>query len=153
MRLHPLVLASVATNSMGNILLTLAMKRLSPSLEASFQAHNFFKMGWTVVTDPTFMSGVALLTTFFVIFLTLLSKMDLSYVLPVTSVGYILTALLAAVILGEKISVPRWAGIACIALGVYLVSRSEKAAPAERPSAERATVTAELPVVETEMSA
>lgn len=152
MRLHPLVLASVATNSMGNILLTLAMKRLSPSLDASFQAHNFLKMGWIVVTDPTFMSGVALLITFFVIFLTLLSKMDLSYVLPVTSVGYIITAMLAAVLLGEKISVPRWAGIASIALGVYLVSRSEKAAPVER-QAERTPVTAEIPAGETGMSA
>ncbi len=147
MRLHPLVLASVATNSMGNILLTMAMKRLSPSLDTSFQARRFVEMGLTVATDPTFMSGVALLATFFVIFLTLLSKMDLSYVLPVTSVGYIITAMLAAILLGEKISGPRWAGIACIALGVYLVARSEQAVPSPAP---RKT---DLQAVESELSA
>lgn len=127
MKLHPLVTASVLVNSMGNVLLTLAMKRLSPTLEAQLAAYDVGALLVTVATDATFLSGLALLVAFFVLFLTLLSKLDLSYVLPVTSLGYIVTALLGAALLGEEVSALRWLGIAAIAVGVYLVTRSAEA--------------------------
>jgi uncharacterized membrane protein len=46
----------------------------------------------------------------------------LSYVLPVTSIGYVLVAILGRVALHEQISLKRWAGIALIMGGVALVS-------------------------------
>lgn len=127
MKLHPLVTASVLVNSMGNVLLTLAMKRLAPTLEAQLAAYDIGALLVTVATDAAFLSGLALLIAFFILFLTLLSKLDLSYVLPVTSLGYIITALLGAILLGEEVSALRWLGIAAIAVGVYLVTRSAEA--------------------------
>ncbi|QUW04747.1 EamA family transporter [Chloracidobacterium validum] len=112
---------------MGNVLLTLAMKRLSPTLEAQLAAWEVRALLLTIMTDVTFLSGLALLVTFFILFLTLLSKLDLSYVLPVTSLGYIITALLGAFLLGEAVSSTRWLGIVAIAAGVYLVTRSAEA--------------------------
>ncbi|MCS7079346.1 MAG: DMT family transporter [Chloracidobacterium sp.] len=127
MKLHPLVTASVIVNSMGNVLLTLAMKRLAPTLEAQLAAYDLTALLATVATDATFLSGLTLLIAFFMLFLTLLSKLDLSYVLPVTSLGYVVTALLGAVLLGEEVSALRWLGIVAIAVGVYLVTRSAEA--------------------------
>jgi uncharacterized membrane protein len=54
--------------------------------------------------------------------MALLSWADLSYVLPVTSVGYVLVAVIGRVFLHESISVTRWAGIVLIMAGVALVS-------------------------------
>jgi uncharacterized membrane protein len=54
--------------------------------------------------------------------MTLLSWADLSYVLPVTAIGYVLVALLGRVFLAEQIPVKRWAGIVLIVAGVALVS-------------------------------
>jgi uncharacterized membrane protein len=54
--------------------------------------------------------------------MTLLSWADLSYVLPVTAIGYALVALVGRVFLAEQIPLKRWAGIALIVAGVALVS-------------------------------
>jgi uncharacterized membrane protein len=46
----------------------------------------------------------------------------LSQAYPVLSIGYIIAALLAWGVLGETISLARWAGIGLIIAGVMLVS-------------------------------
>jgi uncharacterized membrane protein len=56
--------------------------------------------------------------------MALLSWADLSYVLPVTSIGYVMTALAGRLFLHEDISRWRWAGIGLIVLGVMLVART-----------------------------
>jgi drug/metabolite transporter (DMT)-like permease len=82
---------------------------------------------WTHVIAAVFTPwvgvGILLLIAFFASYLTALSFADLTYVLPATSVGYILMALLARFFLHEHISPYRWAGIALICLGVGFVTR------------------------------
>jgi uncharacterized membrane protein len=56
--------------------------------------------------------------------MALLSWADLSYVLPVTSIGYVVVALLGKVMLNEQITARRWTGITLIMAGVALVSGS-----------------------------
>jgi drug/metabolite transporter (DMT)-like permease len=53
-----------------------------------------------------------------------LSRVPVSQAYPVLSVGYIITALLAWIVLGELVTLARWAGIGMIIAGVLLVSRS-----------------------------
>jgi uncharacterized membrane protein len=67
---------------------------------------------------------VALLIVWLLSQMTLLSWADLSYVLPVTSVGYVLAALSGWFFLNEQIHLARWAGIALIMAGVILVGRT-----------------------------
>jgi drug/metabolite transporter (DMT)-like permease len=74
------------------------------------------------IFTPWVGAGIILLLGFFVSYLSALSFADLTYVLPATSVGYILMALLAKFFLHESISPWRWAGIALIALGVGFVT-------------------------------
>ena len=64
----------------------------------------------------------ALLT--FIIWATVLSKIDLSVAVPIASFSYILVPLVSIVFLGEKISLLRWSGIIFILLGVIFVSLS-----------------------------
>jgi drug/metabolite transporter (DMT)-like permease len=66
--------------------------------------------------------GILLLLGFFTCYLTALSFADLTYVLPATSIGYILMAFLARYFLHEQISLSRWAGILLISLGVGVVT-------------------------------
>jgi drug/metabolite transporter (DMT)-like permease len=83
--------------------------------------------------------GVALLILWMLSRMALLSWADLSYVLPVTSVGYVLVALVGKFLLNEQISPQRWAGIALIMAGVALVgggapqSATEERARESRP--------------------
>jgi uncharacterized membrane protein len=65
--------------------------------------------------------GVALLIVWTLSRMTLMSWADLSYILPVTSVGYILTALAGKYLLAEQISGARWWGTLLIFAGMVVV--------------------------------
>jgi len=74
--------------------------------------------------QPWVALGVVLLVLWQLSRMALLSWADLSYVVPVTSVGYVVVALIGKVLLNEDITGRRWAGIALIMAGVALVGRS-----------------------------
>jgi len=68
--------------------------------------------------------GVLLLIAWLILQLSLLSRADLSYVLPVTSMSYVVAALMGKFLLHEPVSIKRWIGIGLIVVGVCLVSRT-----------------------------
>jgi uncharacterized membrane protein len=72
---------------------------------------------------PQVSLGVALLILWMLSRMTLLSWADLSYVVPVTSIGYVLVALMGRIFLDERITVRNWVGIALIVAGVSMVGR------------------------------
>ena len=78
----------------------------------------------TVLFQPWVTLGVLLLILWMLSRMALLSWADLSYVLPLTSVGYVLVALAGRVFLNERITPLRWSGIVLIVAGVALVSGS-----------------------------
>ena len=71
--------------------------------------------------QPLVAVGVLLLIVWQLSRMALLSWADLSYVVPVTAVGYVVVALLGRVFLDERITTARWAGIVLIVAGVTLV--------------------------------
>jgi len=71
---------------------------------------------------PAVALGVMLLVLWMLSRMALLSWADLSYVLPVTAIGYVLVALAGRLLLHELITAKRWAGIVLIVAGVSLVS-------------------------------
>ena len=75
-----------------------------------------------VLFRPMVALGVLLLILWLASRMALLSWADLSYILPVTSVGYVLVAIVGRILLHEQISDKRWLGIALIMAGVALVS-------------------------------
>lgn len=76
----------------------------------------------TVVFRPGVALGVLLLILWLASRMALLSWADLSYVLPVTSIGYVLVAFAGRMLLHEQITGRRWTGVALIMAGVALVS-------------------------------
>lgn len=88
-------------------------------------------------TNPSLLLGIALEAAFFVALLYLLSQRDVSLIWPLTSLGFVITAITAKIILHEHVSGLRWAGVALIVLGATLVSYSEKKkeAPPTPPAA------------------
>ena len=53
-----------------------------------------------------------------------LSREDVSKVLPLTTLNYIIVAVLAQLLLAEPVTALRWTGIGFIVLGVFLVGRT-----------------------------
>jgi drug/metabolite transporter (DMT)-like permease len=86
----------------------------------------------TVIFRPWVGLGVILLILWMLARMALLSWADLSYVLPVTSIGYVLVAVTGRLLLQEQISGRRWGGIAFIVAGVMLVGGGS--VPNSRPA-------------------
>lgn len=80
--------------------------------------------------NPWVAVGVALLILWLFSHMVLLSWADLSYVLPVTSIGYVLIALTGRFFLHESVSMLRWCGVLLIVAGVIVVGRT---APSSHP--------------------
>ena len=74
------------------------------------------------IRNPWVAVGILLLLAFFASYMNALSWADLTYVLPATSLGYVLLALVAKFALHEQISLLRWLGIALISGGVGFVA-------------------------------
>ncbi len=86
------------------------------------------------IVDPLVAVGIAMQIVWLLTRMSLLSVADLSYVLPVTASGYVLSALLGRIVLHEQVSPWRWLGVAMITLGTVFVASSPRitATPEER---------------------
>jgi drug/metabolite transporter (DMT)-like permease len=93
----------------------------------------------TVLFQPWVSLGVILLILWMLSRMALLSWADLSYVLPVTSIGYVLVALAGRILLNEQITSKRWMGIVLIVAGVALVSGGSTPQTAPGTGAPKAT--------------
>ncbi len=74
------------------------------------------------IANPWVGIGIVLLLGFFASYVTALSWADLTYVLPASSLGYVLLALIARFALHEQVSLTRWLGIALVSSGVGFVT-------------------------------
>ena len=94
-----------------------------------------------VVLNPWIAVGILFLLGFFASYMVSLSWADLTYVLPATSLGYVLLALIAKVFLHEQVTLTRWLGILLISAGVGFVTQGPALThhpPAAEPEAESA---------------
>ncbi len=121
--------AVVASNVLGNFCLSLGLKQAAPLTASPLSYLSAFLSPWVVL-------GVALLILWMLTRVALLSWADLSFVLPVTAAGYVLTALMGKMFLAEQIGPARWAGTLLIVAGVALVSVTPpRTTRAARPAA------------------
>ena len=112
-----LVLAGVTVfAAAGDSMLSHGMKQVG-----SISLHNIGSL-LLAVTNPWVAIGIVLLLAFFASYMNALSWADLTYVLPASSLGYVLLALVARFALHEQVSPLRWAGIALISGGVGFVA-------------------------------
>ncbi len=75
-------------------------------------------------SSPFLWLGLSSVLLTFVIWSTLLSKIDLSVAVPIASFSYILVPLTSIIFLHEKVGFYRWSGVFFILLGVIFVSLS-----------------------------
>ena len=72
--------------------------------------------------NPYIDVGIVLLMGFFAAYTTALSWADLSFVMPATASSYVMIALLGHFLMGEHLSLKRWAGVLLIVCAVGFVA-------------------------------
>jgi drug/metabolite transporter (DMT)-like permease len=119
-----LVLAGVAVFAVtGDSLVSAGMK------QAGRVALDHLPNILLVVFHPQIALGILFLLAFFGCYIAALSWADLTYVLPTTSVSFILLTLVAKFILHENVSLTRWMGVLLISVGIGLVSQGPALTP------------------------
>jgi drug/metabolite transporter (DMT)-like permease len=117
-----LVVVAVVLGGAGHVMLSKGIRPVGDLTEAP--SGRLAGMVARALSSPWLLVGVALQAVFFFVYLALLSRADVSQLLPMTALDYIVVALLAQWFLGEVITPARWAGIGLIVVGVALVSRT-----------------------------
>jgi transporter family protein len=113
-----LVLVVIVTNVLGNVSLSHGMHQVGRIVSASpLDYLRAFANPWTIL-------GICVLVVWMLTDLALLSRADLSFVLPVTASAYVLVAIGGHFILHDRISWERWTGIGLITLGVILAEET-----------------------------
>src|SRR5579883_2184548 len=117
----------IASQPLGNLSLTLGMKHRALGSPTDYIAAIF---------SPYVALGIVLLIVWLLSRMALLSWADLSYVLPLTAVGYIITAMIGRWVLNEQISLSRWSGTLLIVAGTALVGMTDSRTSGELASEE-----------------
>jgi drug/metabolite transporter (DMT)-like permease len=116
-RRYMVLVAVMLGASFGDTLLGIGMRQVGP-----VSIHHLSTLIFALKV-PSILIGILLLIGFFASYLTALSWADLSFVLPATSFGNVVVALLAKFWLHEAITPARWAGILLITVGVGFVTQ------------------------------
>jgi drug/metabolite transporter (DMT)-like permease len=114
-----LALTSICISAVAQVLFKFGMSagavRDAPSTPA---------MIWAVALSPGVLGGLGLYGLGTVLWLGVLSRVELSQAYPFVGLSFVLTAIFGAVLFHDALSPQRIAGIAAIVLGVWLVGRS-----------------------------
>lgn len=114
------VLGAVLLNTVGQIV----MKAGATSLASlNFSLSNLPQVFLTILKSPLMMSALTLYGLSAVVWIMALSKIDLSQAYPMTSIGYILTALIGVMAFGEVMTLNRLVGLGLILIGVLVLAR------------------------------
>ena len=129
-----LVLAGVTVFApVGDSFLAYGMKQVG-----NISLHDFAGL-LLAISNPWVALGILFLLGFFASYMSALSWADLTYVLPASSLGYVLLAFIARFALHEHVSAMRWLGIALVSSGVGFVTSGPEVTsrpPHNRPAGE-----------------
>jgi drug/metabolite transporter (DMT)-like permease len=117
-----LVLCSIVLSSFAQILLKMGMSH--PDVLDALKSRSGWTAAKAVSTNIGVVGGLALYFGSALVWLLVLSRLDVSLAYPFVGLGFIITMLLAWLVRGETLSVARICGTLLIAFGVLVVGRS-----------------------------
>ena len=114
-----IIIASVLLNCMAQIFIKKGMLLIG---EVSFQ--NFLSLLIPMLCNLWLWSAMVCYAASVILWIVVLSKVEVSFAYPLLSIGYVVVALVGWRFFGESLSAIRFVGIVIICIGVYLISKS-----------------------------
>lgn len=118
---YGLILLAIIINVTAQMLLKTGMQRIG---YFEFTSANVLPIGLKIATSLPILLGMCCYVVSVVVWMMVLSRTEVSLAYPLSSLGYVLTAVTAYFLLGENVSLERMLGICVIIFGVYLISRT-----------------------------
>lgn len=121
MLIFGLILCGVLLNAVAQIMLKSGMNQIG---HFEFSMANAMPIGLKVMGNIPIVSGLFMYVMSVVVWLLVLSRVQVSFAYPMLSIGYIVNAVAAYYLFGEPLTSMRVMGIFIIIAGVYLVAQS-----------------------------
>lgn len=119
--MFPLILFAVMLNAGAQIALKAGMSAIG---HFDFNMSKLFTIGLQVALNPYILLGLSCYVFSVLVWLLVLSRVDVSIAYPMISMSFIVNAIAAYYLFGEQISMARLSGIFIILFGVFIVARS-----------------------------
>lgn len=118
-----MILLSVALAAVAQLTLKTGMNHVNDELApATFSLSG--RSLRVLVGQPFVWGGLFLFGVSALVWLVVLSRASLSFAYPFAALTYVSILLFDHFALNEQVPALRWAGVACIALGIFLISRT-----------------------------
>ncbi len=128
-----ILLIGLGFEAVGVVCLSRGLKQVGEVQSVS--AGEVLRVAKSGLTNGNILLGVLFEAIFFGALLVLMSKSEVSFIWPLTSLGFVLTTIAAKWVLREEVSSLRWGGVLLIVLGAALITYSEKTVEQKRPGA------------------
>jgi drug/metabolite transporter (DMT)-like permease len=135
-RLLIILLVALVFEAIGVVLLSRGLKEIGQLQQTSVSG--VMQLMGRGAINTHILLGVFFEALFFVGLLILMSKADVSFVWPMTSLSFVVTTLAAKTYLHEYVSPLRWCGVCLIMMGAAIITWTEKN---KSPAASGAQVT------------
>lgn len=114
-----LIAISIITGVVGQTVIKLGLNK--PGAEGVSTPQGLIRL---ILRSPLVLLGLALYGVGALAWIGALTQLDLSVAYPFLALNFVLVALSSRFFLGEHIPWLRWAGVAVICAGIFLVARS-----------------------------
>jgi drug/metabolite transporter (DMT)-like permease len=118
------LLIALVLEAIGVVFISRGLKQVGDIERIS--ASEILRVVRSGVTNSSVLTGVFFEALFFIGLLILMSRNDVSFIWPLTSLGFVITTLAAKFYLHEQVPSMRWAGVVLIVLGAGLISWTEQ---------------------------
>ena len=120
----PLILVSICIvfTVAGQILMKYGMGQVGDI--TSMRQLLDFSLILKMLTNPFIIGGILCFGSMIILWLAAMSTLDISYMYPMASLVYVLTAIVALIFLHESISLLWWIGIFLVMGGCFIIGQS-----------------------------
>lgn len=117
-----LIILSIFLAVCGQVSLKIGMNKVGEISKVHFSQP--FQTLYKMFSNPNVFLGLVLYVFAAIIWLVVLSKVDLSFAYPMMGLSYVLILFISKIFLKENVMPLRWFGAILICTGVVLISRS-----------------------------
>ena len=121
-----MILLSVGLAAVAQLMLKTGMNHVNDELSPATFGLDGSSLR-VLVAQPYVWAGLLLFGMSALVWLVVLSRASLSFAYPFAALTYVLILLFDAFVLDETVPALRWGGVAFIAVGIFLVSRTPHA--------------------------
>lgn len=116
-----LIIVSVLLNAFAQLFIRKGMLLIG-SLNLNLQ--NLIALCFKILTNVFLLSGMICYAVSILLWMVVLSRVNVSIAYPLLSIGYIVTAIMAYFLFGEALTLQKIVGIVVICIGVWLMTQT-----------------------------